>query len=57
MKIGIDWTGKKVLGYLDFADDICLLNSYVEEMQTQPNCLSGNANKVASSSMLPKVKS
>ena len=45
-KTGIGWTYKKVPGDLDFADDTCLLNSSVEEMQTKINYLSSNANKV-----------
>ena len=45
-KPGIDWTYGKVLGYLDLVDNICLLNSYVEELQTWTNCLPSNANKV-----------
>ena len=45
-KTGINWTDEKVLGDLDFSEDVCLLNSSVEEMQTKTNCLSSNANKV-----------
>ena len=44
-KTRIDWTGEKVLGDLDLADEICLLNSSVGEMPTKTNCLSSNANQ------------
>ena len=42
---GIDRTDTKVLGDLDFADDICLLNSCTDEMQAKTNCSSSSANK------------
>ena len=42
---GIDWTGDKVLGDLDFADGICLINNPAEEMHTKTNYLSNNTNK------------
>ena len=45
-KRGIDCTDEKVLGDLDFSEDVCLVNSFVEEMQTKTKCLSSNANKV-----------
>ena len=45
MKSRINWTDEKVLGDLDFADDICLINSYIEEVQTKTNSLSGNAKQ------------
>ena len=42
-KSGIDWSAEKVLGDLDFADYICLLNSSIDELQIKTNSLSSNA--------------
>ena len=46
IETGIGWTNDTYLGDLDFADDICLLNTTVHEMQSKTDELAKAAGKV-----------
>ena len=46
IECGIEWNDAKRLRKLDYADDICLLSSYVDEMQRMVDTLVREGNKI-----------